>query len=43
MMVRSLSVPPLRGSCNSGKVVMVSTTSPARSPQAITITTSTAA
>ena len=42
MMVRSISEPPVLGSASLGNSVMVSTTSPARSPQATTITMSTA-
>jgi len=42
MMVRSISEPPVFGSRVVGNSVMVSTTSPARSPQATTMTTSTA-
>ncbi len=43
MMVRSMSDPPVRGSMVSGYSVMVSTTSPARSPQAMMMTMSTEA
>ena len=43
MIVRSISEPPVRGSLVSGYSWMVSTTSPARSPQAMMITTSTVA
>src|SRR2546430_13270934 len=42
MMVRSISEPPVFGSTSFGNSEMVSTTSPARSPQATTTTTSTA-
>jgi len=35
MIVRSMSDPPVRGSCISGYSWIVSTTSPARSPQAM--------
>ena len=42
MMVRSISDPPVFGSLILGNSLIVSTTSPARSPQATTITTSTA-
>ena len=43
MMVRSIRLPPEVGSVISGYSVMVSTTSPARSPQATMITISTCA
>ena len=43
MMVRSISERPVRGSVSSGNSVSVSTTSPARSPQAAIITMSTSA
>ncbi len=43
MMVRSISEPPVFGSSSSGNSQMSSTTSPARSPQATTMTMSTAA
>ena len=42
MIVRSSSFPPVRGSSMCENSVIVSSTSPARSPQATTITTSTA-
>ena len=41
MMVRSISEPPVRGSSVSGYSVIVSTTSPARSPHAMMMTMST--
>ena len=43
MIVRSIRLRPVRGSISSGKSRSVSTTSPARSPQAAMITTSTSA
>ena len=43
MTVRSISDPPVLGSFRCGNSVMVSTTSPARSPQATSTTTSTSA
>lgn len=43
MMVRSIRERPVRGSTSSGNSFSTSTTSPARSPQAATMTTSTSA
>ena len=43
MMVRSISERPVRGSVSSGNSLSTSTTSPARSPQAATMTMSTSA
>ena len=43
MMVRSIRERPVRGSVSSGNSVSTSTTSPARSPQAATMTMSTSA
>jgi hypothetical protein len=43
MTVRSISVLPVRGSSSSGNSRSVSTTSPARSPQAARTTMSTSA
>ena len=41
MIVRSISLPPVRGSSISANSLITSTTSPARSPQATTTTMST--